>query len=445
MNEQKTIFTVSELNRTVRTLLETGLPLIQVEGEISNLARPASGHLYFSLKDEQAQVRCAMFRNRNQLLRFRPENGMHVILRARVSLYEARGEYQLIAEHMQEAGEGLLQRRFEALKARLQAEGLFDEAHKKPLPRLPRRIGVITSPTGAAVRDVLHVIRRRFPAIPVRIYPTTVQGEQATGDIIRALQLAGERRDCDVLLLVRGGGSLEDLWSYNEEAVARAVHACPVPVISGVGHETDVTIVDFVADRRAPTPSAAAEIATPDASEWLQRFAALQERLALLQRQTLRQAGQRLDWLSGRLHQQHPKQALQQLGQRLDEAEARLQRQIASQLQSQAHILHALSLRLRHQSPQRSLHKAQEQVHHQHERLQHGLQQIMDRARNALARQAQALELVSPLATLQRGYAIAQTDSGRIVRAADEVAVGEHLHLRLHSGGLTCQVKDKTE
>ncbi len=268
------VLSISQLNAQARMLLERGLGSVWLEGEISNLARPASGHWYFSLKDESAQVRCAMFRNRSMLVRFPVKDGARVLARGRVSLYEARGEFQVVIDHLEEAGEGALRRRFEELKRKLLAEGLFDAARKKPLPTLPRRIGVITSPTGAALRDILHILQRRFPAVPVLVYPVAVQGEAAPREIVQALQLAAARRDCDVLILARGGGSLEDLMAFNEESVARAIYACDIPIISGVGHETDVTIADFVADERAPTPSGAAERSVPDSAEYLRAFAA---------------------------------------------------------------------------------------------------------------------------------------------------------------------------
>ena len=273
------IFTISQLNAQARMLLERGLGSVWLEGEISNLARPASGHWYFSLKDESAQVRCAMFRNRSMLVRFPVKDGARVLARGRVSLYEARGEFQVVIDHLEEAGEGALRRRFEELKRKLLAEGLFEATLKKPLPTLPRRIGVITSPTGAALRDILHVLRRRFPAVPVLVYPVAVQGEAAPREIVQALQLAAARRECDVLILARGGGSLEDLMAFNEESVARAIHACGIPIISGVGHETDVTIADFVADERAPTPSGAAERSVPDSAEYLRALGALERNL----------------------------------------------------------------------------------------------------------------------------------------------------------------------
>ena len=304
---QREVFSVARLNREARAILEGHFPLIWVEGELSNLARPSSGHLYFSLKDEQAQVRCAMFKPRNQLLGFKPDNGMQVLARARVSLYEGRGEFQLIIEHMEEAGDGALRRAFEQLKSKLAAEGLFDAAHKKPLPVLPRRIGVVTSPTGAAIRDILSVLKRRFPAIPVLVYPVPVQGQGAAEKIAGAIRLAAQHGECDVLIISRGGGSLEDLWAFNEEVVARAIYDCALPVVSGVGHEIDFTIADFVADHRAATPSAAAEMVSPDQADWLQQLRGFELRLTQLLRAMLGRNRQQLVWLEQRLQQQEPR------------------------------------------------------------------------------------------------------------------------------------------
>ena len=269
---ERDIYSVSRLNREVRVLLERGFGALWLEAEISNFARPSSGHWYFSLKDSAAQVRCAMFRQRNMLCAFTPRDGQKVLVRARIGLYEPRGEYQLIVDHMEDAGLGALKRQFEELSARLNLEGLFAAERKRSLPRLPRRIGIITSPTGAAVRDILHVLARRFPAAAVLIYPVSVQGAQAAAEIVAALESAGVRAECDVLILARGGGSLEDLWAFNDERLARAIVASPIPVITGIGHEIDFTIADFAADVRAPTPSAAAELVVPDAEEWLQRL-----------------------------------------------------------------------------------------------------------------------------------------------------------------------------
>src|SRR5580658_10163237 len=297
---ERDIYSVSRLNREVRVLLERGFGALWLEAEISNLARPSSGHWYFSLKDSAAQVRCAMFRQRNMLGTFTPRDGQKVLVRGRIGLYEPRGEYQLIVDHMEDAGLGALKRQFEELSAKLAAEGLFAADRKRPLPGLPRRIGVITSPTGAAVRDILHVLARRFPAASVLIYPVPVQGAQAAAEIVAALELAGRRAECDVLILARGGGSLEDLWAFNDERLARAIVASLIPVITGIGHEIDFTIADFAADVRAPTPSAAAELVVPDAQEWLSVFSSLGTRLARCMRRRLEERRQRLRWLARR-------------------------------------------------------------------------------------------------------------------------------------------------
>lgn len=269
--DERRIHSVTDLNRAARLLLESGLTSLWVEGELSNFARPSSGHWYFSLKDAQAQVRCAMFRQRNQLVGFVPREGVQVLVRARVTLYEPRGDYQLQVEHLEEAGLGALQRAFDELKKRLAAEGLFAAEGKRPLPYAPQRIGVITSPTGAALRDILHILARRFPAAEVIVYPVPVQGEAAPAAIVRALQLANLRAECQVLIIARGGGSLEDLRAFNDERVARAIAASELPIVSGVGHETDFTIADFAADARAPTPSGAAQLVSPDQQEWRAR------------------------------------------------------------------------------------------------------------------------------------------------------------------------------
>ncbi len=437
------ILTVSRLNAEVRAVLEGSFPLLWVEGEISNLARPSSGHWYFSLKDSGAQVRCAMFRQRNQLLRFKPQDGMHVVIRARVSLYEGRGEFQLIAEHMEEAGSGALQQAFEMLKLRLGKEGLFDAARKRRLPRLPRRIGVVTSPTGAAIRDVLTVLARRFPSIPVVIYPVPVQGNGAGEQIAAAIRRAGERGECDVLIVGRGGGSLEDLWAFNEEVVARAIHASPIPVVSAVGHEVDFTIADFVADMRAPTPSAAAELLSPDREEM--RTQLLQQRLRLarsFQRRMLHHK-QALDGLQKRL--KHPGRRLQEIGQRLDELEQRLARAHHNLLRHAAARLAALHARLERHTP---LHRVQAmQVRRQElqRRLRSGATQHLERLNRRLAQAAHALDTVSPLATLSRGYAIVTAADGSVLRAAKQAATGQQVQARLGQGRLLCRVEGVEE
>src|SRR5215831_13461874 len=323
-SRDRDVYSVSRLNKEVRLLLESGMPLLWLEGELSNFAAPASGHWYFSLKDSAAQVRCAMWRQRNSAVRFRPKDGVAVLVRARVGLYEPRGEYQLIVEHMEEAGEGALKREFEKLKAKLAAEGLFAAERKRPLPAVPRRIGVVTSPTGAAIHDILRVLRARFPVAGVLVYPTAVQGAAAVPEIVRAIEAASRRQECDVLIVARGGGSLEDLWCFNDERVARAIVACQIPTVSGVGHEVDVTIADFVADLRAPTPSAAALAATPDKAAWLESLALMATRLGGAMRRYLRAQLLSLAALTQRMQISHPGARLLQHAQRLDDLEQRL-------------------------------------------------------------------------------------------------------------------------
>ncbi len=440
--QQRQILTVGQLNRKVRQLLEVHLPLIWVEGELSNFSRPSSGHWYFTLKDSDAQVRCAMFRNRNQQLRFAPRQGQKVLIRARVSLYEGRGDYQLIAEHMEESGLGALQQAFDALKLKLQAEGLFDPRHKQAIPPLPRHIGVITSPTGAAIRDILHVTERRFPAIPVSVFPVAVQGSEAAGQIVRALDCANRLSDCDLLIVGRGGGSLEDLWPFNEEAVARAIFASRIPVISAVGHEVDFTIADFVADLRAPTPSAAAEMATPSGDEMLNRFCGYEVLLEeAMQRRLLRQR-ERLQHLSARL--QHPGQKLRAQAQQLDNLEIRLQRAMRAQLQHQVHRLQQLSVRQTHIDPRRRISQQQLLVTQLQQRLQRQMTFKLKDCRQLLGQQAAVLESVNPLAILQRGYSVTKDDQGGIVTRASQLRPGDVIHTRLADGQVRSRVEEST-
>ncbi|MCU0257976.1 MAG: exodeoxyribonuclease VII large subunit [Solirubrobacteraceae bacterium] len=434
------VFTVSRLNREVRVLLERGLGSLWIEGEISNLSRPGSGHWYFSLKDEAAQVRCAMFRSRNLLVRFPVRDGTHVLARGRVSLYEPRGEFQLVVEHLEEAGEGLLRRRFEELKQRLAAEGLFDLRHKQPLPRLPRRIGVITSPTGAAIRDVLHVLRRRFPAVPVLVYPVAVQGAAAAGEIAQALALAAQRRDCDVLIVARGGGSLEDLWAFNEEVVARAIFACPLPVVSGVGHEVDVTIADLVADERAPTPSAAAERVVPDRDEWRRKVGADARRLVLAVRRRLAERGQALRVCGQRLARVHPGVALRRHAQRLDELGGRLAMALRARLRQQrARHGTAQGLLLR-ASPALRVAALRLRLEGSRSRLAAAGRNVLAGRRQRLGLAARTLDAVSPLATLDRGYAIVSGPDGHVVQDATTLRTGERIAARLARGSVAAQV-----
>ncbi len=437
--EQRDIYTVSRLNEEVRDLLETSFPMLWIEGEISNLARPASGHIYFSLKDKASQVRCAMFRSQNRLLRFKPENGLHVLLRARISLYPSRGDFQLIVESMQEFGEGALQRAFEELKTRLSQEGLFDAERKRALPALPHRIGVITSPSGAAIRDVITVLGRRFPALPVLIYPAPVQGEEAVAGIVEALHQVAERKECDVLLLVRGGGSLEDLWAFNSERVARAIAACPVPVVTGIGHEIDFTIADFVADHRAATPSAAAETVTPDQPEWRHRLSRTADRLRALARGKLQLEQQRVAWLTARV--QHPRRPIMELSQRIDGLTLKLAAAHRSRLQRETVRLQQVTGRLHRQHPDSVLREFRACNVHLGNRLWAAWRYHQDQSRSRLAALTRALNAVSPLATLDRGYAIITSDpEDKLIQSVDATSEGRRIRARLADGTLLCTV-----
>jgi exodeoxyribonuclease VII large subunit len=438
--EDRRILSVSALNREARQLVENALGSVWVEGEISNLARPSSGHLYWSLKDAQAQVRCAMFRMSTRGLGFELANGRQVLVRARASVYEARGEYQLIVDYVEEAGEGALRRKFEELKRKLAAEGLFDAARKVALPKLPRRIGVITSPTGAALHDVLTALRRRFPATAVLIYPTQVQGLGAAEDIARTLALADKRADCDVLILTRGGGSLEDLWSFNEEIVARAIAAVQLPIIVGVGHEIDFTIADFVADLRAPTPSQAAELAVPDQVEWRMRFASLAQRLAQTVRRQLTDERRQLAMLEHRLARCHPGVQLREREQRLDELEARLARSVERRIGQLKIRLARLATGVAHANPARKLAAARERWRTAQGDLRRALLRRLELTGQRLKLADRGLQSLSPLATLQRGYAIVMDDGGKVLTDSSMTKRGAELDVRLARGGLAVTV-----
>ncbi|MBK9428568.1 MAG: exodeoxyribonuclease VII large subunit [Gammaproteobacteria bacterium] len=432
------VLSVSALNRRARQLLETHLPLLWVEGELTNFSCPASGHWYFTLKDEHAQVRAAMFRTRNRLLNLRPVSGQQVLVRGRIGLYEPRGDYQLIVDHMEPAGQGLLQRRFDELKARLAAEGLFDIARKRALPTLPRGLGVVTSPTGAAIQDVLRVLRRRFPALPVFIYPTPVQGSEAAAGIVAALDFANRHGACDLLILTRGGGSLEDLWPFNEEAVARAVAASAIPVICGVGHETDVTIADFAADLRAPTPSAAAELASPDQNELLAALAGYQRRLERGMATLMLRFGTHLEALRRRLR--HPRERLERQAQHLDHLEIRLVSAIRARLATDTARLHRLDVRRERHDPRQRLVQTRMRLAQLDAGLTQHMRQLLARAREQLEARAAVLHAVSPLNTLERGYAIVLDRSGRNVGQVTATRVGAELGVRLRDGRLDCTV-----
>lgn len=435
------VLTPSSLNRLVRDLLEDALPMIWIEGELSNVARPASGHLYFTLKDSGAQVRCAMFRPKSGWLKFRPVDGLHVLVRARVGLYEPRGEFQLVAEHMELAGEGALQREFEQLKARLDAEGLFDPARKRALPRFARRIGVITSATGAAVRDVLSVMARRWPLAEVDVLPVPVQGREAPPAIVNMLRKASASGRYDVLLLTRGGGSLEDLWAFNDEQVARAIHASAVPVVSAVGHEIDFSIADFVADLRAPTPSAAAELLVPDALALQRHLQQLQQRLITLEQRRLQSRIQRVDHLFARLQAQRPQARLSRDRERLQHLQRRLLGIQREQTQSRRAMLDRVHARLLAQHPRLRLQLLQRRVAEQGQRLRQSIERRLERDRLTLQQAGRAMHAVSPLATLERGYAILFDAQGKVLRSAQHVEVDTPLRARLADGELPLTVR----
>jgi exodeoxyribonuclease VII large subunit len=483
---ERDVYSVSRLNREVRVLLERGFGTLWLEAEISNFSRPSSGHWYFCLKDASAQVRCAMFRQRNMLCAFTARDGQKVLVRARIGLYEPRGEFQLIVDHLEDAGLGALQRQFEELRARLAAEGLFSAERKRRLPALPKRIGVITSPTGAAVRDILHVLARRFPAVGVLIYPVAVQGAQAAAEIVVALKTAAARNECDVLILARGGGSLEDLWTFNDEKLARAIVASPIPVISGIGHEVDVTIADFAADVRAPTPSAAAELVVPDADEWLAACLRLGTRLERCMRRRLAERGERLRWLNGRAAQVSPIARLAQQTQRLDELDQRMSRAMHRRIDGYRERLLWLRGRTALVSPSARLAQHLSRLEDVEQRLGRAIRQVhsgrmalfrecrgrlwhgnpLARVRTLASRQealaarleaagreavrgarerllplVRTLNAVSPLATLERGYAIVVDERGKILRDAAHAADGEIIEARLAVGRIRARVQ----
>jgi exodeoxyribonuclease VII large subunit len=440
ISQSEEVFTVSRLNREVRFILEGSFPLLWVEGEISNFTVPASGHWYFSLKDAASQVRCAMFKPGNRRVDFITKDGMQVMMKARVSLYEGRGEFQLLAEHMEEVGEGQLRKAFEVLKKRLLAAGLFDVKHKKPLPVFPQTIGVITSPTGAAVRDILSVLRRRYPAVPVIIYPTLVQGEAAAKNIVSAIQLASQRKECDVLILARGGGSLEDLWPFNEEIVAHAIHACPLPILSGVGHEVDFTIADFVADLRAPTPSAAAELCTPDSDELHKSLNFSRQRLLRLLQQQLLQLQQHLDWVNKHLQQQHPKRRLQEQKQQIKLVFNTLAGYQTAMLANLQANLQTQTARLIASTPKHQIHHTLQTLLLQQQHLKAALTNTLQALRVRLGNAAATLDALSPLATMQRGFAVASKGK-HVLTKASEVQAGDKIAVRLQEGSLDCVVE----
>ena len=438
------IFTVSRLNQTVRLLLEQEMGQVWISGEISNFSQPSSGHWYFTLKDDNAQVRCAMFRNSNRRVTFRPQHGQQVLVRANITLYEPRGDYQIIADSMQPAGEGLLQQKYEQLKEKLSAEGLFDPQFKQPLPSPASCIGVVTSRTGAALHDILQVLKRRDPALPVVIYPTAVQGDDAPAQIVRAIELANLREECDVLIVGRGGGSLEDLWSFNDERVARAIFASRIPVVSAVGHETDVTIADFVADLRAPTPSAAAEMVSRNQLELLRQVQSARQRLEMAMDYYLANRSRRFSQLQHRLQQQHPELRLARQQAVLDKLRQRMNTALDAQLRRAARRQQQLTQRLNQRSPQQRIYQASARIQQLEYRLTQSVRARLSDARERFGNAATHLEAVSPLSTLARGYSVSTTAEGKLVKQAKQLKSGDRLTTRLSDGVVESEVVNIT-
>lgn len=436
----QTVYTVSRLNREIRTVLEQGFASLILTGEISNFITPASGHWYFSLKDEKAQIKAAMWRGNNRSQSYRPENGAQVTVRARVSLYEPRGDYQLIVEHMEPAGEGQLKQEFDALKMRLAAEGLFSSAYKKPLPQNINRVGVITSATGAAIKDILTVLKRRAPQLEVIIYPAMVQGKEAHVHLINQIQLANARNEVDVLILGRGGGSLEDLWCFNHEQLARAIYQSELPIVSAVGHEIDTTISDYVADVRAATPSAAAELVSPNTQELHGKVIELINRLNNAFKHDMADKRALATQLQHRLNLCHPRNQLNQKAQRLDELTIALQQGMRNRLYQQERTLNNLTPRLMRQSPDKKLSQASHQLMQIQTRLEQAMQHKLQHAQNSLALQASRLDSVSPLNVLARGYSITKTQQGKVVKSVDHIKTGDVLITELADGAIKSTV-----
>ena len=434
------IYSVSQLNQSVRLMLENQLGAVWLTGEISNFSQPVSGHWYLSLKDENAQVRCAMFRMKNLRVSFRPTNGMQVLVRANVSLYEPRGDYQLIIESMHLAGEGLLMQQFEALKMKLAAEGLFAQHLKKNLPHFSKAVGIITSKTGAALQDILHILQRRDPSLKIIIYPTAVQGKDAATDIAQMIELANQRQEVDVLIVGRGGGSLEDLWCFNEEMVARAIFHSHLPVISAVGHETDVTIADFVADVRAPTPSAAAELVSRNQTELLQQLQYRRQRLEIALDRLFAEKQQKLKHLSLRLHNQHPQAQLRIQQQLITQLSHRLQQTLRHHWQKTAENLTALSMRLYKNPLPLRLQQYEQQLAQLKVRLNSHMNLTLSLQQKQLAHLCGKLDSLSPLRVLARGYSITQNQQNFTIRSMKDVNVGEQIKTRLPDGDIISQV-----
>lgn len=484
-NSTSNIFTVTQLNYSVRHLLEMELGQVWLIGEISNFSQPVSGHWYLSLKDENAQVRCAMFKMKNLRVNFRPQNGMQVLVRASVSLYEPRGDYQLIIESMQMAGDGLLQQQFEALKMKLAVQGFFAQEHKKPIPKFVKQVGIITSPSGAALQDILHILNRRDPSLQIVIYPTLVQGKEATQDIIDTIKLANQRKECDVLIVGRGGGSLEDLWCFNEEAVAYAIYQSELPIISAVGHETDVTIADFVADLRAPTPSAAAELVSRDQQEmvrqlqhhlntvnlafdrlWVEKLSRFQhlnlrlnaqspaKQLELLHfkltqifdrlqgrlEQSLKLKEQKIAQLFLRVQAKHPSRQLEMKKLHLTQQETRLCKQIEQLFNAKRQQFYFAKQRLDNSALPHNISRQNQNLQQLSHRLTYSIEKQFTKQQQGFHALCTKLDGLSPLKILGRGYSITQNDQQHVIINTKQIAKGDRITTQLADGQILSEV-----
>ncbi len=439
-NSNPNIYTVSRLNAEVRLLLENEMGIVWLIGEISNFSSPVSGHWYLTLKDSRAQVKCAMFKGNNRFVNFKPKNGQQVLVKARLSLYEPRGDYQIIIESMQPEGDGRLQQEFDQLKMKLASEGLFAHTLKQPLPEHPKCVGIVTSKTGAALHDILNVLKRRDPSLPIIIYPTVVQGEAAAIQIAQAIGCANSRAECDVLIVGRGGGSLEDLWCFNNEIVARTIASSQIPIISAVGHEIDVTIADFVADVRAPTPSAAAELVSRDNSHKKQAFQAYLHKLSSAIRHYFADQKAITKQLQHRLDRQHPATRLQRQQQQLDEFSLRLERAIRARFTQAQNNIEKRNHQLQLLSPDKKLREQQHLLSNREKDLKDAMNNLLVSSRYRFNRLADTMNAVSPLATLSRGYSITQNEQGQVVQSPKEVKSGDKLITRLKDGEIRSTV-----
>lgn len=437
---QQHILQVSELTKKVRFILESELNTVWLCGEISNFIAASSGHWYLSLKDQKSQVRCAMFKGNNRRVRIQPQNGQQVLVRAKVSLYEPRGDFQLIIEQMESAGEGLLRQQYQLLKDQLHKEGLFELYHKQEIPKLIETVGIITSPTGAAVKDIINVLNRRNPLLKVIIYPVLVQGEQAKYDIANAIALANQRNEVDVLLIARGGGSLEDLWAFNEEMVARAIFKSVLPTISGVGHEIDTTLSDYVADLRAPTPSAAAELVSVDAEERIKTVMSLTNRAHLAISQHLKRSSHSLTSLNHRLNQVHPAQQLQNKQQKADDLMLRLQGLISRKLSQIKHQPKYLEQRLLNATPANKIKQHLRYAEQINVKLIRAQQRLLITKRDLFSHQCEQLNIVSPLATIARGYSITRTEKEKMVKSIKDIEIGSTINVEVSDGVINTKV-----